>query len=622
MVLYDAITPPLDDGEYRLDVSTKVEYDGASGDDGTIAPQQRYFNIDGPRFTLPATLVGGVFPPRNGHGSYDENLPHIALARRTLPWERDANLTEKGTSSDPNPLDSDIPAPWLALLLFEDTECSVTQNVAIKDVVGTDIWQQLGSPAGTCDQVSAPLGLVLSIMPTIEEMKLLTHVRQVNVDYKELSAGSSDGFFSVVMSNRLPEPGKSYRACLISMEQRSDLLPVEPIEVEDAVAGSVGRIPRAPHGHSVNATEQADDAGLESGPTQGGALRAGGVDRVTEQVNTRVDLATTQPGVEQASATTSRVESAGAFKAGAGSAESTAPISEDVSKVQQAGEQIQQAGEQGTIFVPGLLSATMVLLHSWQFTCEGLGTFQDLMQNLDDGMIGKIIQAGHPPLTDTGHLPVELRDRAGVIEHVWYRGPLVPASLGRDTLGPYHAADQARRVLPDVAGEDVTYAAAFEVGRLLAMADGRLAQELMRWRRTAFRQAARADTLGRLPPSLRSQLPADVVEQLHTLIVPVLANTLIAHVNAANLPVADAYRLNAVQHAVGLDPTALAPAWGISPETATQVLGSAPFGVGQVAPGVQAGGVMGQASDVINAGELNALLGLHDGLISTIEPGH
>ena len=66
--------------------------------------------------------------------------------------------------------------------------------------------------------------------------------------------------------------------------------------------------------------------------------------------------------------------------------------------------------------------------------------------------------------------------------------------LTRDTNGPYHSADQARRVAPDVGAEDISYACAFEVGRLLAAADARLAQELMRWRRDAFQRALRIDT--------------------------------------------------------------------------------------------------------------------------------
>ena len=550
MVLFDAITPPLNDGDYKLEVSTAVQYTGSQGSDGSIAPQERYFSIDGPRFTIPATMVGGVFPPRNGHGSYEENMPHIALARRTLPWERDPNLPNPQTAADPNALDPAIPTPWLALLLFEDGECTVTQNVPIRQVVGDAIWNALGGPQGTCDQVSAPFDLVQSIMPTAEELKLLTHVRQVNVDYKELSAGSSDGFFSVVMSNRLPEPNKSYRACLISMEQRGDLLPVEAPESEDAQIGGIIIAPGGGVVHGAPGVLAAGDvaASPSFSPSPGASHELASISAAAGHAVAAHPQADAAPGV-----------AAGAAGAAAAGHSIIGPI-------------VAPGGVRNPGGVIINVTATMVLLYSWQFTCTGLGTFQDLMQHLDDAMIGTVKQEGHPPIADTGHIPLELRDRAGVVEHVWYRGPLVPENLSRDPLGPYHAADQARRVLPDVAGEDVTYAAAFEVGRLLAMADGRLAQELMRWRTTAYRQVARADTLGHLPIALRAALPSNVVEELHTLIVPVLASNVIGQVIAAHIPSADAYRLQAVQHAVGLSPIALSQAWGISAQSASAIL--------------------------------------------------
>ncbi len=83
-----------------------------------------------------------------------------------------------------------------------------------------------------------------------------------------------------------------------------------------------------------------------------------------------------------------------------------------------------------------------------------------------DAMFGNVANPGHLPLSDTGHLQIALDDRLGAVEQVWYRGPLVPYQLTRDPLGPYHSADQARRVTPETGAEDISYAAAFEVGRL------------------------------------------------------------------------------------------------------------------------------------------------------------
>jgi len=65
----------------------------------------------------------------------------------------------------------------------------------------------------------------------------------------------------------------------------------------------------------------------------------------------------------------------------------------------------------------------------------------------------------------------------------WYRGPLTPVGVRRETVGPYHHADQARRLDPATGLENLGYAAAFEIGRLLALGDPRFALDLMHWRR-------------------------------------------------------------------------------------------------------------------------------------------
>ena len=85
MILYDYIKPSLLDGEYRMHVETDVNLSNAPQ---ALEARDAFFNVEGPRFALLPTEVSGVFPPRNGHGVFDGDLPHIALGRRTLPWER------------------------------------------------------------------------------------------------------------------------------------------------------------------------------------------------------------------------------------------------------------------------------------------------------------------------------------------------------------------------------------------------------------------------------------------------------------------------------------------------------------------------------------------------------
>ena len=531
MYLFDEMTPPLVDNSYRITVNTAVTIDGGAQ---PLPNSQRFFNIEGPRFTLASSEVAAVFPPRNGHGPFDEAIPHIALGRRTLPWERELDpasrigtLTRK--PSDPPPPNPQPPGsahqygppPWLALMLFEEGEYTIHQNVQLENAIPQQIFEDLGRPQGiTCDTVEASADLVASLMPSVEELMLLSHVRLVNVDDRELSAGSSNGWFAVVMANRLPRPNAKCRACLVSVEARSDLVPADPPPVA------------LTFGHIIAIEEQpVIDRGVESARP---AAAANG---------------------NRVPAPAARALTAGALQ----------PRPRPVGNLAVDANQ----------FFPGTVQ--LVLLHSWQFDCTDMGTFRDLMQGLDVAMIGTVAVPGHPPITDTGHLKLELSDRAGVAEQVWYRGPLVPFELTRDPLGPYHSADQCRRATPETGAEDVSYAAAFEVGRLLAAADGRLAQELMRWRREAFKQSNRRDVL----KSVAQKIALAQALDIHEPVAPVVAASATARIVAGAGPYADTYGLTAASRAIGMNPAALQKAWNLgSVAEAAVILGADPGTLG------------------------------------------
>jgi hypothetical protein len=514
MYLYDDITPPLLDNSYQLSVVTNVTFDGTQQ---PLQPNTGFFDIDGPRFSLAATEVAGVFPPSNAHGGFDESVPHVVLLRRTLPWER--ALTSQpsligtptvaaGDPSPPNPIPPQKgkpqtygPPPWVALLLFEEGEYSINHNVPLQQAVPRDAFQRMGSPAGiTVDTVQASVSLVSSIIPSLEELTLLTHVRQVNVEDRELNAGSSDGWFAVVMSNRLPAAGAKCRACLVSLEERTDLVSANP----PAVAQTITYIPVQPRGAPVPVIDTTTniEATVLTNPDQR---------RITSSVGF------VAPGK----------------------------------------------------FGYWQVTTQLVLLYSWQFECTGVGTFADYMQRVNVSMSGTVEDPGHPPVTDTAHIELSLTDRAGAPEQVWYRGPLVPFPLTRDPL-TYHSADQCRRATPETGAEDVSYAAAFEVGRLLAAADARLAQDLMRWRREAYRQSSRIDCLSAINTAMSLTQSLDLHAPITALVAEGAASSI---VNAVD-KVGDRYGIASLGQVTGLNPSAVQQAWNLqSLSQATALLG-------------------------------------------------
>jgi hypothetical protein len=196
-------------------------------------------------------------------------------------------------------------------------------------------------------------------------------------------------------------------------------------------------------------------------------------------------------------------------------------------------------------------------------------------------MIGKVAAPNQPTVTDTGHIAIQLDDRCGTEETALYRGPLVPMQLTRDPLGPYHSADQARRASPEAGVEDVSYAAAFETGRLLAAADARLAQELMRWRRESYKQAARLNTIGAVQKLIATQLPTAPEQMLGAATAPYLAVAATASMVTGSGPIADPYGIAAAAKTVGFNPAVLQATWGLStPAEAQEILGGDPGTLG------------------------------------------
>jgi hypothetical protein len=255
-----------------------------------------YLQVDGPRLTLPPDLLSGTYPAEGSQDSPDEFLPHIAIDRRTLAWER------------PGPTPT---SPWLAVLLVKESEwredsqpilhlsASELSNVLVAEaaapagiklapqppskppvlkpevltatlrpasldtatvVLGgpqltmrpsladqvpdatlqsltiaqikahdalaytqlTDAQKGCGlDPATTVNVMFVPNDVLTQILPAVDELPLLCHVK----------LGSNDSETLIVVGNRLPnstlagganQPEK-HTALLVSLERRSDL---------------------------------------------------------------------------------------------------------------------------------------------------------------------------------------------------------------------------------------------------------------------------------------------------------------------------------------------------------------------------------------------------------------
>ena len=222
----DAVTPLVDSDQAAFSISVTQTF----GDMNLLSltgPNAVKIQVSGPQTSLTEADISGVYPAPGSTNSPDEFLPHIALNRRTLPWER------KGPNNT---------KPWLALLLVKDSELkpasagiSLTRHRLIRSgpsVVSATVQavqprDSMGfnnivakMPATTqVDLLFLRNSVLTAIQPQPCELQFLTNVKRTN-------SGNGDVDCSIVISNRLPDSSgdspELHTAFLVSLENRTD----------------------------------------------------------------------------------------------------------------------------------------------------------------------------------------------------------------------------------------------------------------------------------------------------------------------------------------------------------------------------------------------------------------
>lgn len=510
--LYSFIDPPLPAGDYRFRADQLLSGMSSSGrrdaDALPIEQLDTHVRIRAPRYQLPPDQVLSTFPPASSEGAYGSLLPQIVIKRRTLPWERDLAGQPSTT-------------PWLALVLIAEGEAELVMNQPVSECVtpGITLSGVVDSQLGNYLKIRK--SVIDRVFPTRKDVPLLVHAREVDLHDTELMMGDDDGFLAVVVSNRLPVAGRDasgaelpvkYLACLVNLEEQFEtLLPEAPppsrfsdlsvlADLAVDVAGwdhivsghgmasldpSIGVGPAGPVGPDGRPVALVEADGLAVGG-DAAALRAPG-----PAASPKPRLSVEAPGGAAVYPPTRHwsIEEA---------------IAQPVDVYQDMARDFGMAGSLPEFADFASLRDPVhrfpVLLH-WSFTSSGDTTFRSLMEGLDSALItsqaepARPTPAGRSPLevVETGHVGITHRTRRGDQVRAWYRGPLVPHPTthprgGRLALA--HAADQVRIVVPD-GREDLSLAAAFEIGRLLAMSRPAIVSSLMRWRQQGYLAARR-----------------------------------------------------------------------------------------------------------------------------------
>jgi len=229
--------PPLKAGPYKIKVKQRVTdppKDGLPAPEifKPFAPPDFEFVVEGPRFALNPADIYSVYPPEGSTGNYEYSLPHVVLARRTIPWERE--------------IDSTTPhRPWLALLLLSAADGG--KEIGIPKVEPRNVEQlirpaedSVAGPQGLkcepyelddpCNTIDLDAELFRRVAPSAEDVDYLAHVREVKTDHKETVSFLTDGSFAVVIGNRFPKAPQEgdlveNRAVLVSLEGMQGFLP-------------------------------------------------------------------------------------------------------------------------------------------------------------------------------------------------------------------------------------------------------------------------------------------------------------------------------------------------------------------------------------------------------------
>lgn len=256
--------PGLEAGSYEISVQQVFQDStGASISGEPLVPLKRHFGVEGPRYSLPASSVHTVFPPASAAGEFSGSLAHVVLNQEKIPWirtpyvpgrepvveERHYKITLDG--AEKNIVYDDDKATWMAVLLLtpedlggEEPDKQIVQGKAADLVPAglqmTDPGKQPAAgalPAGgysifsyrlepgapgtgpvdpgpghtpgeTCSYIDVPAALFDKLAPSLSDLEMMAHVRAVEMDNKPIQHNETvrpEESYALVLGNRLPQ---------------------------------------------------------------------------------------------------------------------------------------------------------------------------------------------------------------------------------------------------------------------------------------------------------------------------------------------------------------------------------------------------------------------------------
>ena len=529
---YSSCKPPLGTGNYKIRVEQQVT---APGKEeiliGNFISGDFNFSVAGPRFSLDPSEIYSVYPPKGEIGDFASSLPHIVFTRRTLPWERHIS-------------DHNSTLPWMALLVFSsddfiDGEIGVFPEIKVRTVAEllgidksakqpdkTNEQKSIGNnepekhddivkPAITelaayesldelCNTIDIPGKLFQEVAPSLDDLLYLAHVRQIKTDHKETVSFLADGWFSVVLSNRFPN--------VLKLFSKDDFINAEEFVGVLKAHSLLAKYQWNKFDSEIHANTSTVD--IKSGLAQKFNEILTGRESIYDKTYFKAILS---PSTEEL------------LKDNERRAKELIRLNRLLLEDAFPKWIVKRTNLENRVYLVSLEGLTsylrggginiekknirLAVLASWSFHCEEAYSFKSSIKKLrsdsfsvpydeDDEKKSKTVfgyedAAAHiKNAWNLAYTALAHNTRFGEKTVSWYRGPFVPFYKSKESNYDFlPAADAAVRYDPKYGMMDVSYAAAFQLGRLLAMQDRYFSTALYAYRCEVRRQIN--DVLGR-----------------------------------------------------------------------------------------------------------------------------
>jgi len=136
--------------------------------------------------------------------------------------------------------------------------------------------------------------------------------------------------------------------------------------------------------------------------------------------------------------------------------------------------------------IPTGNKARLVVLASWNFIDSGSSSFLELINGVETKSMKIARQQEAPelvPYFDSGYAPLEHLTRTGAKTISWYHGPFVPKMFPVTAKSiSFSSSDAALRYDKTTGFFDISFAAAWQLGRILALQNQEFSKAMLNWR--------------------------------------------------------------------------------------------------------------------------------------------